>query len=144
MLMKMSDSLKVLNFLFSALAKLVLQSDGQLFVLSAEEFAVASFAKELSLHNLPAAVREDLVSAALPLEKMLPRLLCCQVVSTKRTARLPTPARARPAPPRIPRRLRPLGPLARQVTRSTVTQPAHPRPAHSARVGLVRPEKQPP
>ena len=75
MLMKMSNSLKALNLLFSALAKLVLQSDRhwQLFVLSAEEFAVASFAEELSFDKLPAAVREHLDSAAVLLEKVLAR-----------------------------------------------------------------------
>ena len=42
MLMKMSNSLNALNFLLSALAKLVLQFDGKLCVLSSEEFSVAS------------------------------------------------------------------------------------------------------
>ena len=77
MLMKMSNSLKELqfsalaNFQFSALAKLVLQFDGQLCEFSAEEFTFAGFAEELSLEEIPAAVQEHLDSTAVRLQKVL-------------------------------------------------------------------------
>ena len=60
LLMKMSNALKALNFQLSALAKLVLQFDGQL---SYEEFADAGFAEELSLNELPPTVRDHLDAA---------------------------------------------------------------------------------
>ena len=71
MLTKMSNSLKELNFRFWALAKLVLEFDGQLCELSAEEFTVAGFTEELSFDELPAAVQEHLDSTAVRLEKVL-------------------------------------------------------------------------
>ena len=51
----------------------MLQFDGQLCQLFAEEFAVARFAKELSFDKLAAAVQDRLASTAVRLEKVLAR-----------------------------------------------------------------------
>ena len=70
MLKKMRHYLTVLKFQLSALAKLELRFDGQLCERSAEEFADAGFAEELSFDGLPAMVREHLDSTAVRFEKV--------------------------------------------------------------------------
>ena len=69
MLVEMSNTLKTLNFRLSALAKHVLQFDGQLCELSAEEFTNAWFAEELNFYELPATVREHLYSTTVLFKK---------------------------------------------------------------------------
>ena len=70
LLMKMSNALKALNYQLTAVAKHVLQFDGQLCELSCEQFADAGFVEELSFDELPATVREHLDATAVRLEKV--------------------------------------------------------------------------
>ena len=72
MLMKMSNSLKELNFQLSALAKLVLQFQVHRTALRAfcRRVRRSRFAEEPSFDELPVKVRDHLDSAAVLLEKV--------------------------------------------------------------------------